>query len=206
MCITQGPCDRLTHHAAPPTITLQPEWRNWQTRGTQNPVSREGRVGSTPSSGTKWQGILRGPLPFGLGSRVAPMEFAVFESANSLAALVRPGAALPQRSPRYPDWRAPPSVRRTAPRQAWPGFTTPSSGAKEQKPLLVEGPLSSVYRIARSIACGGLSPSRAHVARPSEACRPRGDGALPLSPCACAAGTLGYRSRRRLRGSPLPSS
>ncbi len=122
------------------------------------------------------------------------------------AALVRPGAALPQRSPRHPDWRAPPSVRRTAPRQAWPGFTTPSSGAKEQKPLLVEGPLSSVYRIARSIACGGLSPSRAHVARPSEACRPRGDGALPLSPCACAAGTLGYRSRRRLRGSPLPSS
>ncbi len=30
-----------------------PEWRNWQTRGTQNPVSREGRVGSTPTSGTR---------------------------------------------------------------------------------------------------------------------------------------------------------
>ena len=29
-----------------------PEWRNWQTRGTQNPVLRKGSVGSIPSSGT----------------------------------------------------------------------------------------------------------------------------------------------------------
>jgi hypothetical protein len=29
-----------------------PEWRNWQTRGTQNPEPRKGRVGSTPTSGT----------------------------------------------------------------------------------------------------------------------------------------------------------
>ncbi len=30
-----------------------PEWRNWQTRGTQNPVPFTGSVGSIPSSGTK---------------------------------------------------------------------------------------------------------------------------------------------------------
>src|SRR5438046_2674009 len=29
-----------------------PKWRNWQTRRTQNPVPREGRVGSTPTFGT----------------------------------------------------------------------------------------------------------------------------------------------------------
>jgi hypothetical protein len=29
-----------------------PEWRNWQTRGTQNPESLTGRVGSIPTSGT----------------------------------------------------------------------------------------------------------------------------------------------------------
>ena len=28
-----------------------PEWRNWQTRWTQNPVDRKARVGSIPSSG-----------------------------------------------------------------------------------------------------------------------------------------------------------
>ena len=27
-------------------------WRNWQTRGTQNPVDRKARVGSIPSTGT----------------------------------------------------------------------------------------------------------------------------------------------------------
>ena len=31
---------------------LKPEWRNWQTRGTQNPVRLKPRVGSTPTSGT----------------------------------------------------------------------------------------------------------------------------------------------------------
>ena len=29
-----------------------PEWRNWQTRWTQNPVHFTVSVGSTPSSGT----------------------------------------------------------------------------------------------------------------------------------------------------------
>ena len=29
-----------------------PVWRNWQTRGTQNPVSSNRRVGSIPSTGT----------------------------------------------------------------------------------------------------------------------------------------------------------
>jgi hypothetical protein len=29
-----------------------PEWRNWQTRGTQNPERRKSRVGSIPTSGT----------------------------------------------------------------------------------------------------------------------------------------------------------
>jgi hypothetical protein len=29
-----------------------PVWRNWQTRGTQNPVPSNGRVGSIPSTGT----------------------------------------------------------------------------------------------------------------------------------------------------------
>lgn len=32
--------------------TLQPEWRNWQTHGTQNPATFTGHVGSTPTSGT----------------------------------------------------------------------------------------------------------------------------------------------------------
>jgi hypothetical protein len=31
---------------------VSPEWRNWQTRETQNLVACKGRVGSTPSSGT----------------------------------------------------------------------------------------------------------------------------------------------------------
>jgi hypothetical protein len=31
---------------------LPPEWRNWQTRGTQNPESFQARVGSIPTSGT----------------------------------------------------------------------------------------------------------------------------------------------------------
>ncbi len=30
-----------------------PEWRNWQTRRTQNPVPFTRRAGSTPASGTK---------------------------------------------------------------------------------------------------------------------------------------------------------
>ena len=29
-----------------------PEWRNWQTRGIQNPVAFTGRAGSTPAFGT----------------------------------------------------------------------------------------------------------------------------------------------------------
>ena len=31
-----------------------PEWRNWQTRWTQNPVDRKARVGSIPSSGMSY--------------------------------------------------------------------------------------------------------------------------------------------------------
>ena len=30
-----------------------PEWRNWQTHGTQNPAPFTGHVGSTPTSGTQ---------------------------------------------------------------------------------------------------------------------------------------------------------
>ena len=33
-------------------MNIRPEWRNWQTRRTQNPLSFTGRVGSIPSSGT----------------------------------------------------------------------------------------------------------------------------------------------------------
>lgn len=33
-------------------INELPEWRNWQTRWTQNPVLGDQGVGSTPSSGT----------------------------------------------------------------------------------------------------------------------------------------------------------
>jgi hypothetical protein len=40
----------LTARRGPPTDV--PEWRNWQTRGTQNPVPFTGSVGSIPSSGT----------------------------------------------------------------------------------------------------------------------------------------------------------
>src|SRR5712691_4099816 len=36
--------------ASPPPPV--PEWRNWQTRRTQNPESRKRRGGSTPPSGT----------------------------------------------------------------------------------------------------------------------------------------------------------
>ncbi len=39
-------------------ILSVPEWRNWQTRWTQNPVDRKARVGSIPSSGTSFPLIL----------------------------------------------------------------------------------------------------------------------------------------------------
>ena len=47
-----------------------PEWRNWQTRGTQNPVGFTPRVGSIPSSGTIRLGryapsLMAGPAPTG---------------------------------------------------------------------------------------------------------------------------------------------
>jgi hypothetical protein len=35
-------------------VTILPEWRNWQTHGTQNPASFTGYEGSTPSSGTSY--------------------------------------------------------------------------------------------------------------------------------------------------------
>ncbi len=34
-------------------LLFVPKWRNWQTRGTQNPVPFTGSVGSTPTFGTK---------------------------------------------------------------------------------------------------------------------------------------------------------
>ena len=45
----------MTPHRKPEGIYnwARPEWRNWQTRRTQNPVGFTPRVGSTPSSGTK---------------------------------------------------------------------------------------------------------------------------------------------------------
>jgi hypothetical protein len=33
---------------------MVPEWRNWQTRWTQNPVPLQRGVGSIPSSGTNY--------------------------------------------------------------------------------------------------------------------------------------------------------
>ena len=33
-------------------VPSQPKWRNWQTRGIQNPVALKGRVGSIPTFGT----------------------------------------------------------------------------------------------------------------------------------------------------------
>src|SRR5260370_10284355 len=36
----------------PSDFCPMPEWSNWQTRGTQNPVGVTPRDGSTPSSGT----------------------------------------------------------------------------------------------------------------------------------------------------------
>ncbi len=42
-------------------VRLAPEWRNWQTRGTQNPVGFTPRVGSIPSSGTIRLGLDLGP-------------------------------------------------------------------------------------------------------------------------------------------------
>jgi hypothetical protein len=35
-----------------------PEWRNWKTRWTQNPVNREVRVGSTPTFGTSVKSLI----------------------------------------------------------------------------------------------------------------------------------------------------
>jgi hypothetical protein len=43
-----------------PAAGSEPEWRNWQTRRTQNPVGFTARVGSIPSSGTNVS--LRSPL------------------------------------------------------------------------------------------------------------------------------------------------
>ena len=40
-------------------LALGPEWRNWQTRGTQNPVRLTPRGGSTPPSGTILQQVRR---------------------------------------------------------------------------------------------------------------------------------------------------
>ena len=38
----------------------KPEWRNWQTRWTQNPVLGDQGVGSTPSSGTIFPALKSG--------------------------------------------------------------------------------------------------------------------------------------------------
>ena len=58
----------LTARRGPPTDV--PEWRNWQTRGTQNPVPFTGSVGSIPSSGTS----LRSATPsFGLVNQRVPV-------------------------------------------------------------------------------------------------------------------------------------
>ena len=35
-----------------------PVWRNWQTRGTQNPVRGNSGVGSIPSTGTRFPPVL----------------------------------------------------------------------------------------------------------------------------------------------------
>ena len=51
-----------------------PEWRNWQTRRTQNPVHRKVSVGSTPSSGTIPR-FARSGLPYER-LRHAPRHFA----------------------------------------------------------------------------------------------------------------------------------
>ncbi len=44
----------LKNRAKSSITTAAPEWRNWQTRGTQNPVDRKARVGSIPSSGISY--------------------------------------------------------------------------------------------------------------------------------------------------------
>src|SRR5436190_24389634 len=53
-------------HSTPPTLAAEadprydagvPEWRNWQTRGTQNPVRLKPSAGSTPASGTIFQRV-----------------------------------------------------------------------------------------------------------------------------------------------------
>ena len=49
--LTSGPDAILRFRLRGPFPDV-PEWRNWQTRGTQNPVGFTPRVGSIPSSGT----------------------------------------------------------------------------------------------------------------------------------------------------------
>jgi hypothetical protein len=83
-----------------------PEWRNWQTRGTQNPVRLTPSVGSSPTSGTSFQRVLRcrlsapparecptapGPGPAFLG-KPAP--------GRSASSIPCPFAAAPSRSVR----------------------------------------------------------------------------------------------------------
>jgi hypothetical protein len=48
-----------------------PEWWNWQTRRTQNPVGLTARVGSSPSSGTSFLNV-RAALPPQLDSEITP--------------------------------------------------------------------------------------------------------------------------------------
>src|SRR5438876_8086753 len=60
-----------------------PEWRNWQTRGTQNPVRFTPSAGSTPASGTSptWTYAIAQNRPIRRWNRI-----------------VAPGAALPAAS------------------------------------------------------------------------------------------------------------
>src|SRR5262245_10416168 len=50
-------CDRECARSSPRRsagLDFVPKWRNWQTRGTQNPVRLKPRVGSTPTFGTTY--------------------------------------------------------------------------------------------------------------------------------------------------------
>jgi hypothetical protein len=68
---------RVVECQFPPRIP-EPEWRNWQTRETQNLVGFTARVGSIPSSGTnrindlrqRWlsRAMARDPFPYPVAS------------------------------------------------------------------------------------------------------------------------------------------
>jgi hypothetical protein len=65
-----------------------PEWRNWQTRGTQNPERLTSRVGSTPTSGTNSLSMMAHLCDLGFFTDELALTFALTIASWSLPTAV----------------------------------------------------------------------------------------------------------------------